>query len=1221
MLPAVKSLAEKKYFALTTAPWYFGTYLTQAQHNLTITLNDLSKKLGSETTEDEHHLLRTRAITILTDTQANPDEVQKAMAYYEKNFPFLFGMHFRFTPGEKRPVQTPRNLSASASGYAVILKQLIQVLHDARAHYLHLQGNGEFHVDQQLFYWLNDAFDINARIVKRKLQLPERDSNHLRRFIANFDRTLTDKQGKPLKVIPNPAFKFYFNKKESRTEFTTFGLTFFTCLFLSAAEVYSFLARINGFQAGSSRSLKATFDTFCINNLQAPKERFYIDNGINTLLTDMCNELAKAPKELFETLPPDKQKLFITAQRNESADTMNDYPALETKMVRKNNRFTFFTLRFLDITQAFQNIRFGVDLGYFYYSIYPKIIAGIPATRELTKRLTGYGRLEDFEKEKRPAAYQKLFIDANETDPGRLQPYIAEAWPHYHTDNNLIPLAWNGHTGPYWPSLQTAPTNGLKSYPNKYIKNEDQQKPFAWLSVFELPALLFYELIQHDISAEKVIADHIAGINHFFNNIKAGTIQPVSGTLIPKPAQQEIVTRSNAEYNKRWKLVMELLNTWSLKPAYIPEKVLNYLLGIAPAADAIVHEKAAGRLQTMISECRQSIHTLDLREKEEIKPGKKSFRKILPGKLAEILTTDMLLLQRPLKDKDGNNIPSSKPNSTAFRLLQSHLAYFAEHKNKLKSLFKACRLTDSPNAHPFLHNMQLQDYTGITRFYKGYFTEKINWLEKCLIEKNYPDYHFLKIKGFGYDITNLIDTYLNENNTSYSACNLPRGLFYDAAIQYFKQHGSAAMKHYVQQYETTGNAIHLINYYFKHECNDASQNFYSWPRQYEVFKEPFEKDGWNGYYTMEERAAKWEAAKNTTVRDKNMLAQQRQEAEKELQEFKKEVKAYRDLKSIARLVVEKFGNKYPAVKKIQVIRFKDFEIPRKIITKVGACIDEALKSAELKARAYTLCKENEQYLRLTEVQDKLLFLCIKKLTANSEYHLQQVTAPNDAAGHKSVLHYRPASGIAITHPFYKVTDTGEFETHNNHRIQAGEVTIVDKQGTINNSSQVRKLIKDKRLNNLCFYFQPDSCGNIILSKQITANELQEYDRLRLAVLEIAAEFETKLFKKHGQQASSFFYANGIQQHRRYLAYYFTKYDTANEKIQIELNAVRTGFLYNRFPLINNQQYSFSADEWKRINNDHQTYSNSHAKGYGIIEKMAAATIEQYAVMIHTLETA
>ena len=1220
MLPAVKSLAEKNYFALTTAPWYFGTYLTQAQYNLTITLNDLSKKLGSETTEDEHHLLRTRAITLLTDTHAKPDEVQKAMAYYEKNLPFLFGMHFRFTPGEKRPQQTPRNLSASAAGYAVILKKLIQVLHDARTHYMHVEGNAELHVDPQLFYWLNDAFDINARVVKRKLQLVERDSNHLRRYIANYDRTLTDKQGKPLKVIANPAFRFYFNNKDNRSTFTTCGLAFFTCLFLSAAEVYSFLSRVSGFQLGSGRALKATFDTFCINNLQTPKERFNIDYGINTLFTDMCNELAKMPIELFETLHPDKQKLFISTQRNESG-TMNDYPALETKMVRKNNRFTFFAQRFLDITQAFQHMRFGIDLGYYHYSIYPKKIADIPATRELTKRLTGYGHLEDFEKEKRPAAYRELYIDADEKDPNCSQPYIAEAWPHYHIENNLIPLAWNGHANAYWPSLQTTPTNGQKSYPNKYIKNEDAQKPIAWLSVFELPALLFYTLIQNDISAEKVIAGHMAGIKHFFTSIKAGTVQPVAGTLISKPAQPEIVARSNEEYNNRWKLVMELLNNYALKPAYIPEKLLNYLLGIAPATGAVVHEKAAGRLQTIIGECRQAIHTLDLREKEEIKPGKKSFRKILVGKLAETLATDMLLLQPPLKDKDGNNIPSSKPNSTAFKLLQSHLAYFAEQRNKLDSLFKACRLTDSPNAHPFLHNMHLQEYDGLTKFYKGYFTEKINWLEKCLKEKSYADYHFLKIKEPGHDINSLIDTWLNTNNTTYSACNLPRGLFYDTAIQYFKQHGSAAMKHYVTQYETTGNAIHLINYYFKHECNDAAQNFYSWPRQYDVFKEPFEKDGWNGYYTAEERAAKWEAVKNATVRDKNLLAQQRQEAEKELQDFKKEVRAYRDLKAIARLVIEKFGNKYPDVKKIQVIRFKDFEIPRKIITKVVACIDDALKSAELKARAYTLCKENEQYLRLTEVQDKLLFLCLKKIAGNSEYLLQQVTAPNDAAGNKSILHYRPANGLAITHPFYKVTDTGEFDTHNNRRIPAGEVTIVDKQGTINKSNEVRKLIKDKRLNNLCFYFQPDSCGNIILSKQITANELQEYDRQRLAVLELTAEFETKLFEKHGQQASSFMYANGIQQHRRYLAYYFARYDAGNENIQNELNAVRTGFLYNRFPFINNQQYRLPVDEWNRISNDHQAFAGGHTKGYGIIEKMAAATIEQYSIMIHTLETA
>lgn len=399
----------KRYYTLADTPWYFGAYLNLARHNLAIVLNDLSIKLGSDGVVDDAGLKSTKALVILKDANAKPDEIQKAMDYYEKKLPFLFAMHFKFKEtdidetGKVINELPENNLSASPEGYGAILHQLIEILNKARNHYSHYNSGTGFSVGEDFFYLLNDAFEVNVRVVKSRFGLDETDISHLRRFIPNKDKDIKDRNGRQLRVIPNPAFKYWFNKKDKKTIFSEYGLAFFICLFLRPGDVYQFLKRISGFKLGNTPSQKATLDAYCVNNLQLPIERLESDNSVQALFLDMCNEIAKAPKELYEALHPDKQKLFITKQVDSEEDpelSDDKEVGLETKMIRKSNRFTFLAQRFLDVTNAFKSLRFAVDLGNYHYSIYPKIIAGVEETRHLTRHLIGYGKLEDFRKEK-----------------------------------------------------------------------------------------------------------------------------------------------------------------------------------------------------------------------------------------------------------------------------------------------------------------------------------------------------------------------------------------------------------------------------------------------------------------------------------------------------------------------------------------------------------------------------------------------------------------------------------------------------------------------------------------------------------------------------------------------------------------------------------------------------------------------------------------------------
>jgi hypothetical protein len=1229
---------EKRYYTLIGTPWYFGAYLNLARHNLAIVLNDLSIKLGSNGVVDDAGLKSTKAIGILTDANARPDDIQKAMDYYERRLPFLFAMHYKFKLedfDENGNELLKNNLSASPEGYAAILIQLIEILNKARNHYSHYNAGSEFHVPEEFFYLLNDAFDVNVRVVKSRFGLDERDIDHLRRFVPNKDRTIKAPNGKPFKVVPNPAFKYWFNKKDSKTTFSEYGLAYFICLFLRPGDIFQFLKKISGFKLANTRAQKASLDAYSVNNLQLPIERLESDNSVQALFLDMCSEIAKAPKELFETLHPDKQQLFITKQvdtEDESEESGENEAVLETKMIRKTNRFTFFAQRFLDVTNAFKSLRFAVDLGNYHYSIYPKVIAGIEETRHLTKYLLGYGKLEDFSVDNRPEQYVEKYCSIEQNNLARPSQYIPEKFPHYHVENNLIAICLQEGMA-FWPSLNTVPTNGQKSYPYKYIKN-DKKKPYAYLSTYELPALLFYQLVQDKTSAQEIIVRHIRTMRIFLNDIKNGKVLPVSNILMNKPAAKDINKRKNEEYNQRFVSLIKILDQYKLKPQYIPEKLIGFLLGIAQKDASYSNEKASQRLKGMIDDASKRIERMEFREKSDIKPGKKAFRKVKVGKLADILAEDMMLMQQPVRDADGKFIPSSKANSTAFRVLQSHLAFFGANKEKLPQIFVACKLIGGDNPHPFLNKISVPDQLGIIEFYKAYFNEKIQYLEYCQNRKRYAEYYFLKIKESRYEIMQLIDEYLNARpETGYSAFNLPRGLFHQVALEYFKENGSPVMKKYVEIFAGKSNSVHLINYYFEQEHKDAAPDFYNWKRQYEVFNTPDAKTGNNNYYSLEERMQKFPAIKQIVKDEEQHLVELQREAERDKQVIRQVVRRYRDVHQVVNILISDYQHKYPAIADLKNNRFRDSDIMGKIGSKACAIIDEQMNNIVKRKKAFQFFNNNEQYLRLVEVQDKLLFLCIKKMLANSDNQLQllnaaettvqdnntfllkNIAAPNDPAGNKSILNCKPAKGISFTYHYHAVNEKGELIKEEGRLKQLGSVAIVDKHLKIKNHGNFRKLMKDRRLNNLCYYFEPDNDGNVFFDRNVLENELREYERRRLLVLERIADFEKCLYEKYRGQAAELFYREGVQEHKRYLSFYYTTFEPENENIQLALNAVRNGFLHNQYPYIKEEWFKISSEVWAGKNNTFEPAVSGSTKGYGLIDSIAAFAIEKYTLMI------
>ncbi|PWV56216.1 type VI-B CRISPR-associated RNA-guided ribonuclease Cas13b [Chitinophaga sp. S165] len=1197
-------------------PWYFGAHLNQARHNLFLALNELTIKIGGNPIENDDQLQSAKALTILNAASPNPNELAKAMEYYDKNFPFLFYMQYRYETDQERderifsrqknrrsaPVQ---HAYGSAARYFEILNTLIVYLNKARNHCNHYTYS-PLTIKKDLVYLLNDVFDVNVRLIKSRFNLEEAQLDHLKRY-NGIDR-------KTKKPKSNYRFWYSFTATGNTENISEAGLAFFTCLFLPKGEAYLFLKKLSGFKRAETPEYKATLEVFTSNMLRVPRERLESDNSPQAVFLDMCNELARCPAELFELLEEEKQELFITNRLEDEDNTDSSGDGPETKMIRKSDRFLYFAQRYLDITKGLPQMRFGVDLGMYFYSIYPKTLAGVDEMRQLTKHLIGYGRLEDFDTDKRPAAFAALY--GQKEDP--FAPYIRETTPHYHTDGKNIPI-YIGSSSCEWPEIGTTDVKG-KSYPRKLNKN-NTLLPYAILSAKEMPALMLYHLLRKEKNkgddVQKVIVTHINNVRRFFKAVLNGSERPVDQSPLPKPDGDALKQRSDKEYCRRYELLLQQLDRYALHPSYIPEKLANYLLGIAPSD---WKEKAERRLNEMKATAADLVERMELREKDDIKPGKPGFRKVKVGKLAQLIVEDMMLMQPVLKDENDQPVPDSKANGLAYRLLQSHLAFYGVHRDNITELFSSCKLTGGTNPHPFLHRINVNELSGIIEFYKAYFNEKIDYLNTCLKNKRYDEYHFLKINAQPDDIADLLKTYLQTEGPSHSPFNLPRGFFHRATVNWLMLHGTESNKKFLADHPDT-NTVHLTKHLF--EQQDTAQAFYHWKRHYHLFSGDVPL-----YLNLEERKQETERTMKIVNRLREELDDMEDLAAEAQDTFYHEIKRLRSLDDIIRHTERKYGASFPAVYEIEW-RVSDYYMHKDATRLVTAAIEGQIKDNKHYLNSYKFFIENEKYLRLIEAQDMLLFMAVKDLLKEkigdisltetqdkeSGTFLLSNISPQNVENNKNLLNQRPAGGIHINLDFFEINENGSFRKSENGKVKVGTATIIDKHLKIKNAGNFRKLLKDRRINNICFYFKPDA-GHFTINRMVLENEFRAYDKQRLKVLEVVAAFEEKLYLNSNKEEKATFLNNkGVAEHKLYLKHYFGKFTDDNENLQRNLLAIRNAFAHNQFPLIHDDTFALSANEWRMIHEQYQPSAQGSHQGYGIIEKISLYGINGYQSLI------
>lgn len=1088
--------------SLENDPDYFSAYLNLARHNAFLILSHISDKLKQKKTNTpEGSLHKAYAIDVLQNTKV-PDVTEKSIKMLNEHFPFLKIM-FDYDTNTESYTDVKQRIEILPGQYHQKMELVLKLLNNYRNFYTHCIHT-PVPLPANFIHDLDNIFDAAVRVVKKRFELTDSDVQHLSRFERAWN---PDKREKGFSRKKD--FKYSFIHSGAISEK---GMAFFITLFLEKRYAFEFLKKLDGFKDGRTKMMQATLESYCVYHVHLPKERIESTRNDLSLCLDMFNELKKCPSELFGILKKeDADKFRITPDINDTdndedlnnvlGSNTDDYN-VEPILKRYNNRFPYLAMRYIDEKKVFQNLRFHVDLGNYYFKFYPKTtVDGETRDRSLNVHLKTFGRLDDInnariEEWKELIRFHKDV--ENERPVEELLPYVTDTFPHYHLNNNQIGLRYfQSGTDQLLPKLEKEKTK--------------LTQPDFWLSVYELPGLLFYNYLlklKNYISAEDLILNCGEKYKVLFKIISEGGTAKLNNrqATIKKDGKNAIVTLQSVCFEDDKGRSCEIdLNE-------LPQVLQNYIIDKPLHNRVVLAERKINRL---IIETERKLEKIEkalaqIKDRKQNKRGKKRFVEIKSGVLADFLAKDIIRLQ-PSTDAIGKD----KITGLNFQILQSHLAFYGRDYLMLNDIFRQCKLVGSTISHPFLYKLNPENYHDIVSFYIAYLNERKNYLVQCNRNKDYASYYFLKYNStkFTAETANyckdLAKKLMNTHSHDNHPINLPRGLFNDAIVKWFKENGTPEMQAIAKSERV--NATYLIQKYFELECQgDTNQSFYDYQRSY-GFIDKLNNPGRNTnqfhrkYYTIDELA-----------------------------------KMANDLKTkISKLPEPGAHNKY--IRPIMQSELSDY-------------------------------KQNEKILRLYKTQDRILFLMASEILfqqkpeglTEKDLKLSNIKPKPENDTDKDLLSTQLP--FSLQYQFYDVTANGEVD----YKKKKGEITIFQKELKLKNYGDFIRYTKDRRLNNLFHWLDEQELEMPLLQK-----ELERYEETRIAVSRIIHYFEKALFEKYHSLFDNKFKENMLKKksesdssyvdHNEMLEVFFANYPKF-EQYKVWMKNIRNGFSHNQYPV-------------------------------------------------------
>ena len=788
----------------------FAGYLNMARNNAYVTISHISKILGFNSVVQENNLHKCELIQMLNNTRGYKSEiVNKAIIQLDKNFPFLKPMldkelQFNLKENEHSSVQI------APKSYYKILSLVFRTLNAYRNEYTHYEPVDSWSdelISQQkvLVGFLRNCFDGARRQVKDRFSFSNSDMEFLTGN-EHFQRVpMLDNNGKPLKnkkgftqmkFTERDDFYFLLHSKDNdkNTRLSSVGLVMFIALFIHKQYTKILIDKCGFFNGrySTDNEKKIIFEIFCLYRQKLIKERLKSSKDSTALSLDILNELQKCPIELFNTLSPKKQAEFriINDEGNENL------------LVRFDDRFPRLAMQYIDEQNVFDSIRFQVSLGKYRYKFYNKqCIDSTEAdrVRSLQKDINGFGKLHEIELA-RQHKYADFIRDTNNSieDTADTKPYITNQYAQYMITANRIGLIFNRED-------RSVLRNNL-FLPDLDGKNTHCESPECWLSIYEIPQLIFLHLLTKDDDSncvESLIKDCVHKYRTFFSDIASGKLNPVG------------IVNYNSTISK-----------YGLEPNDIPQEIQDFLKGKKEDIQELWYEVAEDHYINELEYSERLLErfndNLKLAGTKDNKIGKKRFINIKPGKLAAWLASDIVKLQPTL------NNGKDKLTGLNFSVMQAALATYSGDISNLKRIFTNAALIGGSHPHPFLEKVVNKSPQDTISFYKYYLEFRKTYFDEVRVSNSRPNQERWKNRDDKW-YRRLASRYLN------SPIELPRGLF-ETRIKDELSHIKAMKQALTKQ---RCNITYLIGEYFDKVRGDKNQPFYytnnDYKRTYKYF--------------------------------------------------------------------------------------------------------------------------------------------------------------------------------------------------------------------------------------------------------------------------------------------------------------------------------------------------------------------------------------------------
>lgn len=891
-----KKLEESTCYTLNDKH-FWAAFLNLARHNVYITINHINKLLEIRQIDNDEKVLDIKALWQKVDKDINQKARLRELMI--KHFPFLeFAIYNNNKDGKQEEKQAKAQSFESLKDCLFLFLKKLQESRNYYSHYKYSESSQEPKLEKELRKKMYNIFDASIRLVKEDYQYnkdidPEKDFKHLER---------------------KEDFNYLFTDKDNKGKITKNGLLFFVSLFLEKKDAIWMQQKLRGFKDNRGNKEKMTHEVFCRSRMLLPKIRLESTQTQDWILLDMLNELIRCPKSLYERLQGAYREKFKVPFDSIDEDYDAEQEPFRNTLVRHQDRFPYFALRYFDYNEIFKNLRFQIDLGTYHFSIYKKLIGGQKEDRHLTHKLYGFERIQEFAKQNRPDEWKAIVkdLDTYETSNER---YISETTPHYHLENQKIGIRFRNGNKEIWPSLKT---NGENNEKSKY-KLDKQYQAEAFLSVHELLPMMFYYLLlkKEEPNNDKKNASIVEG----FIKREIRYIYKLYDAF------------ANGEINNIDDLE-KYCEDKGIPKRHLPKQMVAILYD--EHKDMV--EEAKRKQKEMVKDTKKLLATLEKQTQGEIEDGGRNIRLLKSGEIARWLVNDMMRFQPVQKDNEGNPLNNSKANSTEYQMLQRSLALYNKEEKPTR-YFRQVNLINSSNPHPFLKWTKWEECNNILSFYRSYLTKKIEFLNKLKPEDWEKNQYFLKLKEPKTNRETLVQGWKN-------GFNLPRGIFTEPIREWFKRHQNDSKEYKnVEALDRVGLVTKVIPLFFKEEyfkedaqkeINNCVQPFYSFPYNVGNIHKPDEKD----FLPSEERKKLWGDKKykfkgyKAKVKSKKLTDKEKEEYRSYLEfqswnKFERELRLVRNQDIVTWLLCTELIDKLKVeglnVEELKKLRLKDID--------------------------------------------------------------------------------------------------------------------------------------------------------------------------------------------------------------------------------------------------------------------------------------------------------